>query len=138
MAKGPATPDLTSINLIGEGSEVEGSMRSTTDVRVNGRIKGDLVVEGKVIIADKGILDGTLKAQSADVAGTVVGELTIDDRLLLKSTAKIEGDIRTGRLVVEEGATFEGQCTMGKLDPARKALMGDGASASQPVLGESK
>lgn len=135
MAKSPMTPDLSSINLIGEGSEVEGTLKSSTDVRVNGRIKGDLLVEGKVIIADKGVIDGKMKAKSADVAGRIEGDVEIEDRLVLKSTAEVEGSIRTGRLVVEEGAKFEGTCTMGRLDAARKAAIGNGQSGKsrQPV-----
>ncbi|MFT4603468.1 MAG: cytoskeletal protein CcmA (bactofilin family) [Rhodothermales bacterium] len=131
------TPDLTSINLIGEGSEVEGTLKSSTDVRVNGRIKGDLIVEGKVIIADKGVIDGTMKAKSADIAGRIEGDIVIEDRLVLKATAEVEGSIRTGRLVVEEGAKFEGSCTMGRLDAARKVAMGSGnghAKSKQPVM----
>lgn len=134
------TPDVSNINLIGEGSEVEGTLRSTTDVRVNGLITGDLIVEGKVIIADKGIVDGTLTARCADVAGRVRGQVVVEDRLVLKASANIDGNIRTARLVVEEGATFEGTCTMGRLDPSRKAMMGDGSHdtlSAEPVL-ESK
>ncbi|MBO6574098.1 MAG: polymer-forming cytoskeletal protein [Rhodothermales bacterium] len=138
MAKTQTTPDLSSINLIGEGTELEGTMRASTDVRVNGRVLGDLTVEGKVIVADKGVIDGTLKAKSADVAGKLKGDLVVDDRLLLKSTADIEGNIRTSRLVVEEGAKFEGNCSMGRLDAARKAMMGDGSDTKQkPVIGQS-
>jgi cytoskeletal protein CcmA (bactofilin family) len=136
MAKTLSAPEMSCINLIGEGSEVEGTLRSSTDVRINGRITGDLVVEGKVIVADKGVIDGTLTAKSADVAGIVTGEVSVEDRLLLKSTAVVDGSIRTGRLVVEEGAKFEGSCTMGRLDPSRQALMGDGhpGRRNEPVL----
>jgi cytoskeletal protein CcmA (bactofilin family) len=126
MARNQPNPDITSINMIGQGSEVEGTFRSTRDVRVNGKITGDLIVEGKVIVAEQGLIDGTVTAKSADVAGSIKGELTVEDRLILKSSASVEGEIRTGRLVVEEGAVFEGNCSMGRLDPARKAAMGDG------------
>lgn len=136
MAKAQIAPDLSSINLIGEGSEVEGTLKSSTDVRVNGRIKGDLLVEGKVIIADKGVVEGTLKAKSADIAGKVDGDVSVEDRLVLKATADLDGSIRTGRLVVEEGAKFEGSCTMGRLDANRKAAMGNGQAdgARKPAL----
>ncbi|MFT5141762.1 MAG: cytoskeletal protein CcmA (bactofilin family) [Rhodothermales bacterium] len=141
MAKTLSAPDMCSINLIGEGSEVEGTLRSSTDVRINGRITGDLVVEGKVIVADKGVIDGTLTAKNADIAGAITGEVVVEDRLLLKSTAVVDGSIRTGRLVVEEGAKFEGSCTMGRLDASRKAMMGDGHPGkgnAEPVLERSK
>ncbi|NNE70283.1 MAG: polymer-forming cytoskeletal protein [Rhodothermales bacterium] len=127
------TPDPTTINLIGEGSEVEGTFKCTNDVRVNGRIKGDLQAEGKVIVAEKGVIEGKLVARAADVAGRIDGDLLVEDRLVLKGTAHVDGSIRTGRLVVEEGAKFEGSCTMGRLDPARKAALKNGQSAAREV-----
>ena len=120
MARLPHETDTDAINLIGEGSEVEGILRSSTDVRVNGRVTGEVNVEGRVIVADKGVIDGTLVAANADVAGTVLGDLHVAERLLLKSTARVEGTIKTSRLVVEEGAMFDGQCDMGRLDKKRK------------------
>ncbi len=126
MAKFPAPADPTVVNFIGEGAELQGSLRSTTDVRINGRLVGDLHVEGRVIVAEKGLVDGTLTATHADVAGTVKGEVTVSERLLLKATARVEGTVRTGRLVVEEGASFDGQCDMGHLDTVRKARIGVG------------
>jgi cytoskeletal protein CcmA (bactofilin family) len=126
MARAAITPDPIAINLIGVGSEVEGTLRSSTDVRINGKIIGDLIVKGKVIIAEKGVVEGTVSAQNADIAGTIRGDLEIEERLVLKASSNIQGAIRTGRFVVEEGAQFEGSCAMGRLDPARKMLMGDG------------
>lgn len=129
MARIVPEPDTAAINLIGEGSEVEGVLRSTTDVRVNGRVVGEVNVDGKVIVADKGIIDGTLIAGNADVAGTVLGDLKVAERLLLKSTARVEGNITTARLVVEEGVQFDGQCDMGRLEKERRARMANGKVA---------
>jgi cytoskeletal protein CcmA (bactofilin family) len=129
MARLPNETDTVAINLIGEGSEVEGILRSSTDVRVNGRVTGEVNVEGRVIVADKGVIDGTLSAANADVAGTVLGDLNVTERLLLKSTARVEGTIKTARLVVEEGAMFDGQCDMGRLDKKRKERIDKAASA---------
>jgi cytoskeletal protein CcmA (bactofilin family) len=126
MAKPLNPADPAAVNFIGEGSEVEGVMRSYTDVRVNGRIVGELKVDGKVIVAEKGVIDGTLIATNADVAGTIVGDLQVSERLVLKSTARVEGTVRTSRLVVEEGASFNGQCDMGRLDDVRRARLGNG------------
>lgn len=132
MARIMPDTDTAAINLIGEGSEVEGILRSSTDVRVNGRVVGEVNVEGKVIVADKGLIDGTLVAGSADIAGTVTGDLKVSERLLLKSTARVEGTIKTARLVVEEGAVFDGQCDMGRLDKERKARIENGTVAAKP------
>jgi cytoskeletal protein CcmA (bactofilin family) len=126
MPKYTPPADPASINLIGEGSAVEGTVRSSTDVRVNGTITGDVEVDGKVIVAEKGFIDGTLTATNADIAGRVVGDLTVENRLLLKATARVHATVKTGRLVVEEGAEFDGSCDMGRLEEHRKEILSNG------------
>lgn len=108
----PSTPDQ--INLVGEGTVFEGTLRAESDVRANGRILGRLEVDGKAIVAKSGTVEGEIVATHADIAGHVQGEIRIEDQLVLKSTAHIDGDIATGRLVVEEGAVFTGACSMGE------------------------
>lgn len=106
-------PDPSSqINMIGEGTVLEGTLRARGDVRVSGRVVGRLEVAGKVIVAQEGSVEGELDAQSADIAGTIDGHIQTSERVVLKSTARIDGDIKAGRLVVEEGAVFAGQCIM--------------------------
>ena len=56
---------------------------------------------------------GNIVAQNADIEGEVKGKLEIAEMLVLKSTAVINGDIVTGKLVVEPGAIFNGTCKMG-------------------------
>ena len=102
------------INMIGQGTVVEGTLRAESDIRVSGRVVGKLHVEGKAMIAQEGLVEGELVATSADVAGSVQGELHISEQLILKGSARIDGDIRTERLIVEEGAIFTGQCEMGE------------------------
>lgn len=100
------------INMIGEGTVFEGTFRAQSDVRVSGRIIGKLHVEGKAIITQEGVVEGEIVATSADVAGTVHGDVHVTERLVLKGSARVEGQILTGRLVMEEGAAFNGKCQM--------------------------
>lgn len=101
------------VNLVGKGTVFEGTLRAQSDVRTSGRIVGRLEVEGKAIVAEEGGIEGEIVATNADIAGTVEGEIYVDGQLVLKSTARVDGDIETDRLVVEEGAIFTGECTMG-------------------------
>ena len=121
------------INMIAEGTEVEGTLRAKDDIRVSGRVKGALHVEGKAIIAPDGVIDGDIFANEADVSGKVHGEIKVKGRLVLKTTAKVEGSISTARLIMEEGAVFEGQCEMGKLDKSRIQALDEGTSNKAPV-----
>lgn len=100
------------VNLIGEGTVFEGTVHAESDIRASGRIVGTLDVEGKVMIAEGGSVEGEILATDADIAGQVQGEIRIDERLVLKSTAQVDGTIETDRLIVEEGAQFTGECEM--------------------------
>ncbi|TDI76270.1 MAG: polymer-forming cytoskeletal protein [Bacteroidetes bacterium] len=126
MSKQIDTPGPVQINMIGEGTTVEGTLRAKDDIRISGRIIGSLVVEGKAIIAAGGEVEGDVNAGDADVAGRIKGEISVKGRLLLKSTARVEGTIRTTRLIVEEGAIVEGKCEMGQLDKNRAKELGNG------------
>jgi cytoskeletal protein CcmA (bactofilin family) len=102
------------VNMIGQGTVVEGTLHAESDIRVSGRVEGTLRVDGKAMIAQEGMIDGELTAANADVAGSIQGEVQVGESLLLKSSARIDGNIETERLVVEEGALFTGECRMGE------------------------
>ena len=107
----PASP--AQINMLGEGTVVEGTLHTDNDIRVSGKIVGTLRVDGKAIIAKEGSVEGELEAVDADVAGNVEGEVRVGQRLVLQSSSHIDGNITTNRLVVEEGAVITGKCMMG-------------------------
>ena len=102
------------INMIGEGTLFEGTLRADSNVRVSGHIKGKLDIEGRAIVTQEGVVEGELHATDADVAGSVQGEIHVSERLMLKSTARVDGNIESGRIKVEEGALFSGQCNIGE------------------------
>lgn len=114
MAKPPmGTTAPHQINMVGEGTVFDGTLTADSDVRVSGRIIGTLRVKGRAIIAQEGEIEGEIEAEDADVAGRVKGNVRCTERLVLRNSAHIDGNIHTARLIVEEGATFDGECTMG-------------------------
>ncbi|MFW5955338.1 MAG: bactofilin family protein, partial [Rhodothermales bacterium] len=78
--------------------------------------------EGKVVISQEGEVEGELISSSADVSGYVNGDVRVEERLLLKSTARLEGNIFTHRLVMEEGAFFDGKCEMERQSGPRREI----------------
>ncbi len=126
MARQDHTPAPAQVNMIGEGTVFEGTIRAKSDVRVSGRVVGKLIVEGKAILAQEGAVEGELKATNADVAGFVQGQIFVEERLVLKGSARVEGDITVARLIMEEGASFNGACKMGRLDERRAAALKEG------------
>lgn len=119
------------INLVGEGTVFEGTLRAESDVRTSGRILGRLEVEGKAIVAESGSVEGEIDATDADVAGHVQGEIYVEDQLVLKSTAHVDGDISTDRLIVEEGAVFTGSCTMNISSDEQRAFDSESNSETE-------
>lgn len=106
------SPTQDQINLVGKGTVFEGTVRAEDDVRASGQIVGTLQVDGKAMIAESGAVDGEIIATNAEIAGRVQGEIEVEERLVLKNTAQVDGNIETDRLVVEEGAQFTGECKM--------------------------
>jgi cytoskeletal protein CcmA (bactofilin family) len=105
--------DAGSVNLIGKGTEITGDINSLGDVRIDGSLKGNLITKGKFVLGPNGSITGNVKSQNADLSGEVKGTVEVDDMLSLKASARITGDIITGKLSIEPGAVFSGNCNMG-------------------------
>ncbi len=98
---------------ISEGTTLEGQIKIEGDIKIEGNVKGTVTSKGKVIISGTGKVDGDIICQSAEIAGIVGGKLKVADILYLKGNATIDGDINTGKLVIENGVKFNGNCSMG-------------------------
>ncbi len=105
----------TSINLIGAGTVIEGQVKSTGDIRIDGTVAGTVHSKSKVVLGSTGLIDGDIFCQNADISGTIKGKSNVHEMLFLKSSGNIKGDIQTGKLVVEVGASFTGNCNMGPM-----------------------
>lgn len=105
--------DTNSIDRIAEGTQLEGTLKSSKGMRIDGTVLGSVECEGKVVIGPKGIVEGDLDCTQADVEGTIKGNIRVKDLLELKASAVLEGEIFTGKLAIEPGASFTGNCSMG-------------------------
>ena len=102
-----------SSNIIGKGTIVNGSIETFGNIRVEGKVVGDIKTKSKAAFGHSSQVDGSVLAQNAEVAGHITGTIEITEQLVLKATATIDGDIITNKLLVESGATFNGKCKMG-------------------------
>src|SRR6188768_375262 len=103
----------TSSNTIGKGTFLEGNIETYGNIRVEGKVVGNVKSKSKVALGNSSHVQGNIIAQNADIEGDVRGRLEVSELLVLKATAVINGDIVTGKLVVEPGAVFNGSCKMG-------------------------
>jgi len=105
-------PTLTS-TVIGEGIRIEGTIISGSgSIRIDGNVISNMSVDGAIIIGETGFVKGDIKTSSALIAGRVEGNLLSDDGVHITSTGVLSGNITSRSLIIDEGATFTGQCDM--------------------------
>ena len=103
---------LSQQNTIAQGTIFEGDLKSEGDFRIEGVIQGTLITKGKVVIGNTGKIDGSLSCKNADIEGGFKGKLTVQETLSLRATARVQGEVETGKLAVEPGASFNAHCQM--------------------------
>ena len=99
--------------IIGEGYIFTGELRGSSVIRIEGKIIGNVNVEGGVILGEKGIIEGDINTKSAIVHGTVNGNIKTL-HLQIKKSGNVSGDISTDSLEIEIGAQYNGKLNMHK------------------------
>ena len=98
--------------IVGQGTVLKGECSVKGTVRIDGVIDGSLKATGVAIMGKSGQVKGDLIVGNAIVGGVVEGSVMAEGRLELQSGARVEGDIKAKKLVVEEGVFFQGFCNM--------------------------
>lgn len=103
--------------IIGEHTTVIGSMESDSSIKICGRIEGDITSKGDVVVLENAVVKGDIRAENLIIAGTVNGNLYVNNTLHLEATARVKGDMELHSFITDEGAFFEGNCKMTGLSP---------------------
>lgn len=112
MAKPNGVPKENLINIIGSETTITGDIITKGDIRLDGKLEGNLRVEGKVIIGETGQIQGTVSCKNLEVLGKISGKIEVSELTVLKLTAILQADLITKKLGVEPGAIFTGHCQM--------------------------
>lgn len=108
------TMELTNASTqIMKGTTIEGNIETYGNLRIEGKVVGNIRSKTKVALGESSYIEGNIVAQNAEIAGEVKGTVEVSDILSLKATANIVGDIITGKLIVEAGAVWNGTIKMG-------------------------
>lgn len=107
------TSNTHSLNSLVQGTVIEGTVRSESDIRIDGTIKGNLHCDAKVIIGPTGHIEGEVTCQNAVIEGTFNGKIKVTALLNIRESAKVSGDVTTDKLIVQSGAVFNVSCHMG-------------------------
>lgn len=101
--------DITS--LIGENCTVDGNITAAAYLKIDGKVLGNLTIEGGVILGENGYIKGNIKSDEVIVYGRIDGDVYASN-LQLKNTAAILGDIEAQTLQIDPGATYQGTVSM--------------------------
>lgn len=100
--------------FVDAGSQLNGELRFDTSFRVEGRVEGTVVSEGVLVIGEGGEVEGDVRVAEIFVSGTLRGTIKASRKLQLCATGKLLADVETPSLAIEDGAVFEGRCSMNR------------------------
>lgn len=106
------TDPVKELNLIGPGTSVEGKIRSQGNVRIDGKLTGEITASESLAVGVTGEIDGNISAKNVTIGGKVRGSITATEKLVFEGKAVVKGDIRASKLVVDEGCLFDGKVAM--------------------------
>ena len=125
----------TSTNLtafIDQGSEFEGKLTFKDTVRIDGSFQGEISSENTLIVGETGTIQATIRSNSVVVSGTIVGNVIAKRQVVLHKNARVDGDLETPSIVIEEGAVFNGKISMGGAKDTSSASKGSAPLKSIP------
>ncbi|MAJ51852.1 MAG: cell shape determination protein CcmA [Flammeovirgaceae bacterium] len=102
-----------SSNIISKGSNLTGNLKAHGNIRIEGKVVGDITTRSKLALGSSSLIKGNVVAQNAEFAGTIIGNVQVTEKLVLKSSSIIKGDLSVNILILESGAEFNGKCRMG-------------------------
>ncbi|MBI5473908.1 MAG: polymer-forming cytoskeletal protein [Ignavibacteriae bacterium] len=100
------------LTLIAGNTLFEGKIKTEGSIRIDGKFVGEVTAKANAAVGSSGTIEGNLSARNVTVAGKISGTVQATEKLVLESKSIVQGDIRAARLVVDEGATFDGRCDM--------------------------
>jgi cytoskeletal protein CcmA (bactofilin family) len=109
---------------IGKAVKVVGQIFSREDLYVDGEVEGTVeALEHKLTIGPNGTVRATIKAREVVALGNIQGNVEAAEKIEIRKDAKLTGDIRTARIIIEDGAYFKGSIDIVKPEPAKAATL---------------
>ena len=109
---GETAPADVSTTIIARGTTLEGLLKGSPDLRVEGEVSGEIRSSSRVVVGSSGRVKALIRARTIQVAGRVEGDLTADERIELASSAAVVGNLLAPRILIKEGANLQGSVEM--------------------------
>jgi cytoskeletal protein CcmA (bactofilin family) len=132
MTMAEATNQTT---IIGADTHINGEMTFDGTARILGKFEGKIAAKGELFVADGASCKAAVEAGKVTVDGVVEGNVTARERVELTAKARMRGDLVAARLLVAEGASFVGHCTVGP-EAVKGGKLGEaGGTLAEPKPG---
>ncbi len=116
---------------IGKDTEFEGKLRFYGTIRIDGQFRGEIMGEGTLIVGEGAIIESDIHVSQIFNSGRIQGDVTADNKIEIRAPGKILGNIQAPSIVINEGATIEGNCRMhgvSKKEERKLAVVGSDES----------
>ncbi len=132
------TTDSRQTSIIAHGCKFDGKIQVQGTLRIEGEFKGTIGTPDSLVIGKSGVVHASVTVKNAIIGGQLFGNVTAENKIELQSGSHVEGDIKTKRLVIDEGVFFEGNCSMGS--GTRKTPIPENAPMAkpEPVVAEAR
>ena len=98
--------------IIGEETKLIGNVEQKGSIVVYGHVDGNINTAGSITIGKKGTIEGNLTGENITISGNVRGNIVAKTKMILKKDSSLLGDVKAKKIVIDDGATFEGKCDM--------------------------
>jgi cytoskeletal protein CcmA (bactofilin family) len=122
------------VGFVGQNCTIQGTLNFSGTLRIDGRIEGQVVSSGTLIVGEGGQVHADIQAGVVVCGGTIEGNIVAKDRVQLLAPSIFTGTVRTPLLIIEEGAQFNGTCEMERTSPATRtsATEEEGTATAAP------
>ncbi len=117
------------VTIVGAGARLEGNVVSAGSLRIDGQVKGQINADGDVVLSPQSQVEADIRAQNVSVAGRFKGNVIVKGKAHLARGGRIDGNITSKTLVIEEGGIFHGQSIMDAAGPSGSGQPAQGAGA---------
>ena len=124
-------------NVLNSDVELKGTLKFTGELTFDGKLEGDINSEGALTLGDNAVIKGSIEVGSVIVRGKINGNVSAKEKIDIKAKTELFGDVRSAKLVIEEGVTFVGKSEVNpnKVAPTPQPAPrpGDTARGTAPV-----
>ena len=99
-------------SILGPEVEINGDVKVAGDLLIYGKVNGNIISEGSVNSAKGSLVKGDIQAKNASISGQVEGDLIIKEKVVLGANSYLSGNLKAAIITIEEGAKFDGMCSM--------------------------